>query len=167
MKNKLILIFLYLCFSNNITGQDLNKSNNELIHIDSLYQNKTILLLKSIKFELGDTISNIEVKERLKNWLGRNINEPNSAIINETNTQLVFKINCQGTIVKIINTIEKNSVFIELYDLGFVGTDYTYLFFFTKDKGIHTIKRFNGDMVVMNEYYISLVKTLKTEILKR
>jgi hypothetical protein len=166
MINKLIVLILFLCVFENIKGQNVNKLENELIHVDSLYQNKDILLLKSIKFGLGDTISNLEVKESLKNWLGRSVDNPNLAIINETNSQLIFKLNCEGTNIKIINTIDKNIVLIEFFDLGYNGTDYNYLFFFTKDGGIHTLKRMNGGLVYMNEYYTNLINILKNEILK-
>lgn len=161
-----LLVFLICLLSNSYVFAQSESKKMDLIHIDSLYENKEIFLLKSMKIVIDDTLSNMEVKERIKNWLGRMVNDGGGTIKNETNSQLVSIFIYEGVRLKLLCEMDKGLVELKLFDLGVVDTDYHFSFFFTKDGGIHTIKRFNDDFISKNHYFRLILESIKKSILE-
>ncbi len=160
MKNRVIILIFISFWVGELFSQNRPDSGG-LIHIDSLYENKQVFLLNSLKYPINDTLTNNEIKERIKNFLGKNITDVNGSIKNETNTQLSVVITYQGLDLKLLCNLVKNGVELELYDLGYTGTDYHMSFFFTKNGGIHTIKRFNEDFISMKKYFSRFLEEIK------
>ena len=63
--------------------------SQESIHIDSMFQNKDENLLFSRIVSL-DSVSQTEIKQRVKNWAGTTFRNMNEVLVSETETQLVF-----------------------------------------------------------------------------
>jgi hypothetical protein len=109
---KTILAFAILLFSNLTFAQ-------EIIHRDSVVQDISQHLLKSKIIEL-DSITQKEIKERVKNWAGKTFVNMNEVLVSETESQLVF------------NYIEKYQV--NAYGKTFIeGGEYTRLVIQIKD----------------------------------
>lgn len=119
---KTILAFAILLFTNLTFAQ-------EIIHRDSVVQDISQYLLKSKIIEL-DSITQKEIKERVKNWAGKTFVNMNEVLVSETESQLVFNYiqkvyaKVYGTVVyggyytRIVVQIKDEKLKVSFYDSG-------------------------------------------------
>ena len=103
--------------------------SQETIHIDSVFQNKEENLLSSKVISL-DSVSQSDIKQRVKNWAGTTFINMNEVLVSETESQLVFnyiessKFRSAGMsfdyleYTRIIVQMKDNKVKISFYDDG-------------------------------------------------
>ena len=103
--------------------------SQETIHIDSVFQNKDENLLFS-KVILLDSVSQSNLKQRVKNWAGTTFQNMNEVLVSETESQLVFnyiessKFSSMGAYydfleyTRIIVQLKDNKVKISFFDDG-------------------------------------------------
>lgn len=96
-----------------------------ILHIDSVYQDKTTYLLFSKVIQM-DSLSQSEIRERVKNWAGRSFVNMEEVLVSETESQLVFnyienystKLASMQEYTRMIVQIKDNRLKVSFYDDG-------------------------------------------------
>jgi hypothetical protein len=101
----------------------------ETLHIDSVFQDKTTDLLFSKVIQM-DSLSQSDIKERVKNWAGKAFVNMNEVLVSETESQLVFNYiesysfrsmgmpYVEKQYTRIIVNIKDNRLKVSFYDDG-------------------------------------------------
>lgn len=97
-----------------------------LLHIDSLYEDKTEYLLHSKKVILEDSVGKAQIIQRIKNWSGTKFINPSEVLVNETQDQLVYNYIKSLELsnvtfnwyIRLIISVKDDKVRLQYYDDG-------------------------------------------------
>jgi hypothetical protein len=113
MKHFFFALLTAFSFIGIASAQNDLKLTNQQIFLDSFYENRHELLIKSMIINV-DSISRKELIQRLKNWGGVNFVNLKEVLVSETESQLVFNYIDKGLYYKFLGMVSTSNWYIRL-----------------------------------------------------